>query len=128
MINALIITLALSATVEPTYINCGLQPLTPLGCNGPATCVCDQTGQCGWQFTCGGGYGSGWGGSASIPDLTVRPQNFTIPPPAPIQQYDMGKVLDALRAGQEDQRRNEEHQMRMRLMQQQLENMQQGQQ
>ena len=86
--------------------------------------VAGETGQCGWQFTCGGGYGSGWGGSASIPDFTVRPQNFTIPPPAPIQQYDMGKVLDALRAGQEDQRNNEEHQMRMRLMQQQLENMQ----
>jgi hypothetical protein len=122
MINALIITLALSATVEPTYINCGLQPLTPLGCNGPATCVCDQTGECGWQFSCG--YGGGRGGVPSIPNFAVQPPDLNPGPLPTIQPYDVGKVLDALRAGQEDQRKNEEHQMRMRLMQQQLENMQ----
>lgn len=34
-------------------VNCGIEPIPPIGCNGAGTCVCDKSGQhCSWQFGC----------------------------------------------------------------------------
>jgi hypothetical protein len=39
---------------------CGLQPLTPLGCDADrAVCACNAAGSCQWIFECGRGAGVG---------------------------------------------------------------------
>jgi hypothetical protein len=38
-------------SVVPVNINCGIPPIPPIGCSSEdATCVCDEDGNCRWEF------------------------------------------------------------------------------
>jgi len=42
-------------SVVSASINCGIKPIPPIGCSdADAVCVCDDDGNCAWQFVgCG---------------------------------------------------------------------------
>jgi hypothetical protein len=38
-------------SVIPVNIKCGIKPIAPIECsNADAVCVCDEDGNCAWQF------------------------------------------------------------------------------
>jgi hypothetical protein len=51
-ITCLLIATLFSATAHASTLQCGLRPLTPLGCTtDSAACVCFPGGECTWIFT-----------------------------------------------------------------------------
>jgi hypothetical protein len=51
LLLALLLLCAFAAPAAAQYLQCGIPPIPPLGCNGPPHCVCSSYG-CQWVWDC----------------------------------------------------------------------------